>query len=185
MSDLRPRRPTRICNRKPTNANDSLHERGAGKLNMPRTAFRPPRRWRNTCCVRLERQQWVWAEHLSGLCCAADVRISARQISFFVPETKTLLHRDRAEHVIGVQCQRTAPERGLEDMARLLARAALAGLHQKPRPFQGQKNATGKRSHLAPAGRVPILWLSIEGFEQGGLGRAVVGLDIGRSSKRA
>jgi len=63
-------------------------------------------------------------------------------------------------------------------MAHMLARAVLAGLHQKPCPFEGQKNATGERGHLAPAGRVPILRLTVEGFEQSGLGRAVVGLNI-------
>lgn len=45
-------------------------------------------------------------------------------------EPEMLLDRYRLEHVIGVQFQRTAPERGLEDMAQMLAWAVLAGLHQ-------------------------------------------------------
>ncbi len=45
------------------------------------------------------------------------------QIGFFAPKAMTLLHRDKAEHVIGVQFLRTAPERGLEDMAHIPARA--------------------------------------------------------------
>jgi hypothetical protein len=60
----------------------------------------------------------------------------------------------------------------------MLARAVFAGRHQKPCPFEGPQNATGEHGHVAPAGRVPILRLAVEGFEQSGLGRAVVGLDI-------
>ena len=56
-------------------------------------------------------------------------------------EPEMLLDRYRLEHVIGVQFKRTAPERGFEDMAHMLARAVLAGLNQKPCPFQRQKNA--------------------------------------------
>ena len=57
-------------------------------------------------------------------------------------EPEMLLDQYRLEHGIGVQFQHTAPERGLEDMAHMLARAELAGLNQKPCPFQRQKNAT-------------------------------------------
>lgn len=45
-------------------------------------------------------------------------------------EPEMLLDRYRPQHVIGVQFQRTAPERGLENMAHMLARAEFAGLHQ-------------------------------------------------------
>ena len=57
-------------------------------------------------------------------------------------EPEMLLDQYRPQHVIGVQFQRTAPERGLENMALMLARAEFAGLNQKPCPFQRQKNAT-------------------------------------------
>ena len=45
-------------------------------------------------------------------------------------EPEMLLDQYRPQHVIGVQFQRTAPERGLENMAHMLARAEFAGLHQ-------------------------------------------------------
>ena len=124
-----------------------------------------------------------------GACCICKRRLSALHVDgathaavgpnvCTAVEPEMLLERYRLEHAIGVQFQRTAPKRGLEDMAHVLARAVLAGLHQKPRPFQGQKNATGERGHLAPAGRVPILRLTVECLEQGSLGRAIVSFDI-------
>lgn len=98
---------------------------------MRQSAFRPPRRWRDLCCDLHDGQKWGSAGNLTGWCLAANAQISANaQIGFFAPEAEKLLHRDRAEHIIGVQFQRTAPERGLEDMAHMLARAVLAGLHQ-------------------------------------------------------
>ena len=45
-------------------------------------------------------------------------------------EPEMLLHRYRPEHAIGVQFQRAAPERGLEDMAHRHVIALFTRLHE-------------------------------------------------------
>jgi hypothetical protein len=68
----------------------------------------------NAVSGRHGRQQWGSARNLVGLCSTADAQIPGyTKSSLFAPEAKTLLQRYRPEHVIGVQLQHTAPERGL------------------------------------------------------------------------
>lgn len=74
---------------------------------------------------RLRSKLLLSALHVDGATYAA---IGSNVCTAVEPEM--LLDQYRPQHVIGVQFQRTAPERGLENMAHMLARAEFAGLHQ-------------------------------------------------------
>lgn len=76
-------------------------------------------------CVVTCSERQLSALHVDGATYAA---IGSNVCTAVEPEM--LLDQYRPQHVIGVQFQRTAPERGLENMAHMLARAEFAGLHQ-------------------------------------------------------
>jgi len=57
-------------------------------------------------------------------------------------QLKTLsLNGHWSQHVVGVEFDRAAPERGLEDVTQWLADAVFTSLHQQSRPFQRSKHA--------------------------------------------
>jgi len=56
-------------------------------------------------------------------------------------ESNNSLKGHRSSHVVGVEFERAAPQRGLEHMTHLLAGAVFVGLDQQSRPFERPQHA--------------------------------------------